>query len=124
MKSIAFPTFLNNVTTKVVEDREATMSNYKLLLQSLKKDLFGDPYFGTNLERFLFSQGDPVLKDALIEDIYVATRAFMPQISLTRKDIDVIVNKTTVTITVKGINLIDYEPNLFEINLTGKEESE
>ena len=33
------------------KDKEATLSNLKLLLGSSKMSLFGDPYYGTNLKK-------------------------------------------------------------------------
>ena len=49
MYSIGFPEMFSSAGTRLVEDREATMSNLRLLLASWKNSLFGDPYFGCNI---------------------------------------------------------------------------
>lgn len=118
MKSIAFPDILTNSKTMLYSDREATVSNLKLLLLSDKTSLLGDPYFGTNLKAMLFEQGSTVLRDIVIDDIYTAIITFMPQIQLTRDNIDVEIDDTTVNISIRCVNKINFQTDLYVIKLT------
>lgn len=119
MYSISFPDIFNNkIRTNLVKDHDATASNLWLLFNSDKLTLFGDPYYGTALKKAIFEQGDPVLFDVLIDEIYTVICTFMPQISLDRKDISIEQRKSKVYIKVKCIDLTDYTTNLYEIELT------
>lgn len=122
MKSIAFPNFLRSTSTDTYTDHEATASNLKLLLKSDKGSLFGDPYFGTNIKKILFEQNSIVTKDLIIDDSYTAIRTFMPQIKLTRNDINITSDKETVYENIDCFNLLDYSTNLYTINITNTEE--
>ena len=108
----------NGTRTDVIEDHKATLSNLKLVLLSSKTSLLGDPDFGSMLKTKLFSQDSPILQDLLIDDIYSTIITFMPQISLSRKDITVTTDNIDVYVTIKGVNLIDYELDTYTINLT------
>lgn len=118
MYSIAFPNMLNSAQTNLFEDNRATLSNYKLMLSSWKTALFGDPYFGTNIKRFIHEQNNIILRDIIIDDIFVATQDFMPQIFLKREDIQITLKKGDVYCTLNCMNKVNNEVNLFEINLT------
>ena len=78
MYSIAFPKMFNTRTTELVQDKKAIIQNLKLLLGSEKRELICDPYFGDNLKRMIFDKGNILLKDILIDDIYVTIVTFMP----------------------------------------------
>ena len=80
IKSFAFPNMFNKASTRIINDHEATASNLKLLLLSDRTSLFGDPYYGTLLKKYLFDQNDVVLRDIIIDSIYTAILQFMPQI--------------------------------------------
>ena len=58
--------------TLLLEDHAATLSNLKLLLASDRGGLFGDPYYGTILKRFIFDQNDLIVKD-LIQMLKILT---------------------------------------------------
>ena len=121
MKSFAFPHMFSSTQAIMIEDKEATISNLRLLLASWKTSLFGDPYFGTNLKKYLFEQRTTVLRDLLIDELYIAILTFMPQLALTRKDIKITLDSedpTAIYAVVNCINKIDNQPNLFEIKLT------
>lgn len=118
MISLAFPEMFTNSKTMLYTDREATVSNLKLLLLSDKTSLLGDPYFGTNLKRMIFENGSVLLRDIIIDDIYTAIVTFMPQIQLTRDNIEVEIDDLTVTITIRCINKINYQTDLYIIKLT------
>ena len=122
MYSIAFPNMVSKSNTKLYSDHDATLSNLKLLLLSDKYGLFGDPYFGTNLKKLLFEQNNLILRDLIIDEIYTAIITFMPQIVVKRKDITVTATRAAVQVQVKCTNLLDYQTDLYNINLTQTEE--
>ena len=116
--SLGFPEILNGAETTVIEGSKATLSNMRLFLASWKKSLFGDPYFGTNLKKFLYDQNNIVLQDLIIDDIYVSLTTYFPQIHLTRKDITLVSEGVGIYATINCINKLDGEPNLYQILLT------
>lgn len=118
MQSIKFPKMLASTTTNLVSDHEATSQNLVLLLRSDRQSLLGDPYYGTVLKRLLFEQNNIILKDIVIDEIYSSIITFMPQISLTRNDIQLKIEKDVIYVTISCINLIDKKPNLYTIKLT------
>lgn len=123
MKSIGFPDMFNSSSTNVISGEEATASNIKLLLQSEKGELIGDPYFGVNIKRNLFEQNNHVLRDIVIDDIYTALSLFMPQLIVNRKDITVLTNnKTNLVANIKVTNRSNYITNLYSIVLFQEEE--
>lgn len=124
MYSINFPEMVSNTNAKLIEGYDATYNNLYLLLKSQKTSLFGDPYFGTNLKRLFFEQNNNILKDIVIDDIYTAILTFLPQLSLKRRDIEIVNNRETVYINIKATNLLDFQTNLYTINLTDFEENE
>ena len=122
MRSIAFPNIFNRTTVNLVEDYDATLQNLKMLLWSEKNELFGDPYYGTGFKRYLYDQNDVVLQDILIDDIYSTIKLFMPQIELTRKDVQLKrTGKGELTVTIRALNKADYTTNLYNIVLTEAE---
>lgn len=126
MKSIAFPNMFTRTKTNMVYDYDATLQNLKMLLWSEKGgDLFGDPYFGAGVKKYLYDQNDVVLQDILIDDIYSAVSTFMPQLRINRKDITVLIdhnkdgsiNKGKVVINIKAMNRLDFTTDLYQIVL-------
>lgn len=122
MISIAFPNILNDTYTNTISDHSATASNLMLALMSTKNSLLGDPYFGSNIKKLMFDQNDSVLRDIVIDDIYSTISVFMPQIRISRNNITLVQSKTTLSINIKATNLIDYQTDLFTINLIGSNE--
>lgn len=118
MYSIAFPNMLSSAKTNLIKDKEATMSNMKLLLASWKTSLFGDPYFGTNIKTFIYEQNNIILRDIIIDDIYLSLQEFLPQVSLKRSDIKLTLKNQEIYCTITCINKLDSQVNLYEINLT------
>lgn len=118
MVSISFPNMLTNASTLLYNDREATVSNLRLLLLSDKRSLLGDPYFGTNLKTMLFEQGSVILRDLIIDDVYTSILTFMPQLQLTRKDIDVEIDGTSVNISIQCVNRVNFKTDLYTIKIT------
>ena len=120
MYSVSFPNIFSGdgSRTLLMEDHEATLSNLRLVLLSTKNSLLGDPDFGSLLQRKLFEQNTPILKDLIIDDIYTTILTFMPQLVLKRTDISVSTDGVDVYATIKCTNLIDYELDTYTINLT------
>ena len=118
MYSLAFPNMFTTSRTKLYEDSKATLSNLKLLLLSYKGNLLGDPYYGTNLHKIIYSNNHQILKDLIIDDIYTAIAEFMPQLKVNRDDIVVWGDKTNLYATIIATNILNYTNNLYEINLT------
>lgn len=118
MYSIAFPDILNSASTNLVSDYKATLSNLKLLLMSNKTSLFGDPYFGTNLTKYLFENNNAILRDLVIDDIYTNIATFMPQLVVSRNDIKVKQKNRQLYVELKAKNIIENVNNLYEIQLT------
>ena len=117
MRSIKFPDMFTKTSTLVVENYYATLQNLKMLLYSDKGELFGDPYFGTNLKKFLYDQNDSILKDLLIDDIYTAMITFMPQVEVERENINIKAEGNTVKAYIRALNKIDFQTNLYTIVL-------
>lgn len=122
MYSIAFPNMLAKSNIKLYDNHDATLSNLKLLLLSDKYGLFGDPYFGTNLKKLLFEQNNLILRDLVVDEIYTAIITFMPQIVVERKNITVTSTRASIQVQIKCTNLLDYQTDLYVINLTETEE--
>ena len=122
MYSFNFPSMLNTVTSKLIQDKEAIRSNVLLLLQSERKTLFGDPYFGSQLKRMLFEQSTNVIVDLVVDELYTTLTTFIPQIFLTRKDITLTCDGTDMYATVKYVFVLDNTIDLYTINLTESEE--
>jgi len=117
MRSIKFPNMFSNTVTNIVEDYDATLQNLKMLLYSEKGELFGDPYYGTNLRKFLYDQNDAILRDLLIDDIYTAIATFMPQVKVNRKDIIITSDGAKITINIIALNRVNFQTNLYSIAL-------
>lgn len=111
-----------NTTTKIAEDHEATLQNLKLLLLSDRNGLFGDPYFGTILKRLMFEQNNVILQDIVIDAIYTTILQYMPQIKVDRKNITVTQDRSYIYINIKATNMLDFQTDMYNINLMNFEE--
>ena len=118
MYSINFPNMFSTYKTNLSENKEATLQNLVLLLKSDKSSLFGDPYYGSNIKKFLFNQNSQVLADLVIDDIYTCILDFMPQVYVQRKDIVLQVDGANLIVKVSCINRQDMTRNLYSIKLT------
>lgn len=119
MYSLAFPQmFSNGVRTNLLKDHDATLNNLRLLLNSDRTSLYGDPYYGTALKRMLYEQNNLILKDLIIDEIYTTIITFMPQILISRNDIKVTSDGLNVYTELKCTDLIDYTTNMYTIKLT------
>lgn len=122
MYSIAHPDMFSSARTNIVKDKSATYSNLKLVLLSAKKSLLGDPYFGSNLKKFIYEQNNIILRDIIIDDIYTTILEFMPQIFIERKDITLRIVNSAVEVSISCINKLDNEVNMFNISLATSED--
>ena len=122
MKTIKFPKMFNPNSTnvwKANEYLESTTQSTILLLHTTRGELFGDPYFGLMLKRYLFDQNSYILKDNIIDMIYTQLALFIPQVKVARKDIEIIQDREKGKLYCKfsGINQIDYQMNTFNLVL-------
>ena len=118
MRSIQFPNMFEPIRTNIVQDHQATAQNIKLLLDSERTSLFGDPQFGCSLRRMMYEQNSSLLRDTLIDELYTTIIAYMPQVRVMRKDISIEQDKEKIYATIKCVNLIDYTTDLYQIDLT------
>jgi phage baseplate assembly protein W len=118
MYSIDFPKMFNSASTRLVKDSSATVQNIRLLLESSRGSLLGDPYFGSKVHKYIYEQNNVILRDIIIDDILVALQTFIPQIKVTRDDIKLVSDKSAIYADISCINKIDSTTNLFQIKLT------
>ena len=127
MRSIKFPKMFNPNITRVwksSEHLEATKQNTKLLLQTNRGELFGDPYFGLMFKRYLFDQNSYILRDAIIDMIYTQLAIFIPQVKVKREDIEIIQDRERGKLYCRfsGISQIDYTFNTYNLVLFDEKE--
>lgn len=118
MNSISFPKmFKSNSTLVRTSDLDCTKQNTLLLLRTEMREMFGDPYIGILLKRYLFEQNSYILRDILIDEIYNKIAVFIPQLTVDRRDIKIEKDRGKLFCTIKGINQIDFTPNTFNLVL-------
>jgi hypothetical protein len=101
------------------EYNKATRQNVLILLQSERGELECDPYFGILLKRYMFNQSSYILKDMLIDTIYVQIAIFLPQVKVSRNSINIVADplKGRLYCSFSGTNQIDYTHNTFNLLL-------
>lgn len=122
MRTLKFPNMFNSSSTNVWKSTDyvkATGQSLLLLLQTERGELFGDPYFGIVLRKYLFDQNSYVLKDIIIDTIYIQLALFIPQIKVKRKDITIIGNKEKGKLYCKfrAVSQIDYTTDTYNLVL-------
>lgn len=117
MKSIEFPRMLNSNSTRITKDLDATKQNAVLLLKTEKGELFGDPFFGIRLKKYLFNQNNVILRDIIIDEIYTQLALFMPQIRVTRSDIQVLFDRGKLYCKFRGINQANLKLDTYSLVL-------
>ena len=122
MRTIKFPKMFNTNNTRVWKSSEyldATKQSTELLLHTTRGELFGDPYFGLMLKRYLFDQNSYILKDVIIDMIYTQLSLFIPQVKVKREDIEIIQDreKGKLYCTFSGVSQIDYTHNTYNLLL-------
>ena len=121
MKSLEFPKMFNSNSTRIKKDIEGTKQNCKLLLSSEKGELFGDPYFGIRLKKYLFNQNNPILKDLIIDEIYTQIALFLPQVRVERKDIHIWQDMAKLYCKFKGVNQANLQEESYALQLYDEE---
>ena len=118
IKSIAFPNMFTRTSTNFVTDKEATFQNLKYLILSEKGELFGDPFYGVGLKKYLFDQNDTIIKDLVLDDMYTAIATFMPQLKINRNDLKLRTgDKGEIFVDIRAINQLDFTTDLYSIVL-------
>lgn len=117
MNSIKFPNMFQSNSTNIVRNLDATKQNTLLLLHSEKGELFGDPYFGIRLKRYIYDQNSYILKDIIIDEIYTQIALFLPQVKVERKDIKIIQEGSKLYCNFKAINQIDFTTDTYSLVL-------
>lgn len=120
--SLAFPNMFSSESVKLFKDKQATMSNLKLILATEVKSLFGDPGYGNNLLQTIYSQNNIILRDLVIDEIYTCIKLYIPQVIVNRKDIDVVSKDNELYALIRVTNAEDFTLDLYEIQLTDTEE--
>ena len=118
MYSFGFPQMLRSNTSVLIQDKQAVRSNLLLILRSERLSHFGDPLFGCKLKQAIFEQERSLIVDILIDEIYTTIITFIPQVHLTRKDIELTTDGTDIFATVKYVFVLDNTSELYTINLT------
>lgn len=122
MYSISFPNIFASSRTNLIKDKEAIKQNIRLTLLSDRLSLYGDPYFGSILKKLIFEQGDSILRDIVIDEIYTCLNIFIPQIVIDRKDISLNIKNNTVFIDMKYYYIADKTSDMYEIELLNMDE--
>ena len=120
--SLAFPNMFSSESVNLYKDKQATMTNLKLLLASEVTSLFGDPGYGSRLMQTIYSQNDLILRDLVIDEIYTCIKTYMPQIIVDRKDIVITADDDGLYAEIKVVNALDYTLDLYKIQLTDTDE--
>lgn len=119
MRSFKYPNMFKVNASEVWDTSEyaqATLQNAGLVLRSFRNELLGDPYFGNTLQQYMFEPNNYLLKDVIIDTIYPQLIAFMPQLKIQRKDIEVVqdIKKGTLNCKFVGVSQIDYQLYTYE----------
>lgn len=122
MYSISFPNIFTSSRTNLIKDKEAIKQNIRLTLLSDRLSLYGDPYFGSILKKLIFEQGDSILRDIVIDEIYTCLNIFIPQIVIDRKDISLNIKNNTVFIDMKYYYITDKTSDMYQIELLNIDE--
>lgn len=120
MKSLKYPNMFNGPYTNTIEGSSATLQNIRLLLESCRGSLLGDPYFGSKIKQYIYEQNNIILRDIIVDDLLVTLQVFIPQIKVTRQDIVLRIEGSSIYATISCINKLDSTNNLFDIKLTSE----
>lgn len=123
MKSINFPNMLSHSSTNTIEDKKATLNNLKLLCASGQGELFGDPFYGPGIKKYMYSQNSKLLKDVITDELYTQINVFMPQLYVQRKDIEILQNERgKLTANIRVTDRQTYETVSYSLVLFGEGE--
>lgn len=122
MYSLAWPDMFTSVETKLVSDKKAIASNLILLLNSERMELFGDPYYGAMLKPIIYQPNNSIIADLLIDEILNTLQNYMPQIYVTRSDIEIRSDKINLYAIIRVTYRKDSTSDLYTINLTNNQQ--
>ena len=122
MNAIGFTEMITSNQSVVLKDQAATEQNLVNLFHCPKGTMFGDPYFGTNIQKFFYDNNNVVLQDLIIDDMYSAIAEFIPQLRVLREDIKLTGTLNTVSATIRAQNLLDFNFETYNIKLLDVEE--
>ena len=118
MNCISFPDiFTVSGTTIVEESAEATKLCLYLLLNSENGEMFGDPGFGVKLRRYFYDQNNYILRDIIIDELYVKISTFCPQINVDRKNITLQQKDKRIIGHIKYRYNMNFVPDTYDIVL-------
>lgn len=122
--SFTFPDMIGNKSGNFnsIDNKQAVKQNLSLLLLSIKTELLGDPYFGTNLQKLIFDPNDIVIKDLVIDEIYNSIKVFAKEITVQRKNITIKQEKGKLYATLRLTYNKDNTNDLYNIVLITNEE--
>lgn len=118
MYSFNFPSMLDSSTAKLNSKKEAVRSNLLLLLQTEQGSLFGDPYFGTQLKKYMYEQSSSIVPDLIIDTVLTAIIEFIPQVYIRREDIELSTDGKDLFLKLKYVYIPDNSEDIYTINLT------
>lgn len=122
MYSLAWPDLFTSVETQLLKDKKAIASNLILLLNSERMELFGDPYYGAMLKPIIFQPNNSIISDLLIDEILNTLQNYMPQIYVTRSDIEIRSDKINLYAIIRVTYRKDSTSDLYTINLTNNQQ--
>lgn len=122
MNCINFPKIFKGNSTMISEGKEATKEALRLLLSSETGEMFGDPDFGITLKKYTFEQNNYILRDILIDEIYVKICTFCPQIFLERKNIEITFEGKVMHIKISYKNRETFTNDIFNLELYNMED--
>lgn len=122
MYSLAWPDMFTSVETKLLSDKKAVASNLILLLNSERMELFGDPYYGAMLKPIIFQPNNSIIADLLIDEILNTLQNYMPQIYVTRSNIEIRSDKINLYAIIRVTYRKDSTSDLYTINLTNNQQ--
>ena len=121
--SFNFPKMISDVgSTVLIEDKKAISQNLFLMLLSTKNSQLGDPNYGTNLKRLIFNPKDIIIQDLVIDEIFTSIKLFMPEITVSRNDIKIKVERGIIYTEITAKLNVDNTINLYTIPLIESEE--
>ena len=123
MNSVSFPKVFRGNQTQIIEGTEATGTCLRLFISSEEGSLFGDPGFGVLLKKFTFDPNSSMLKELLRNELFEKIQLFFPQLTILRRDdIKIKQDKQKISIKIKVINKIDFQPSTYDLQIFNEEE--
>ena len=112
---------LHSANSKLLSDKEAIRNNLILGLSCEAGSLFGDPYWGCQLHKFIYEQPSTLIRDLIVDTIYTFILEFMPQIYCKRNDIIVTIDSNAVFASLSYIIKSNGVSDMYTIKLTDSE---